>query len=130
MKKTPLSAARFLFTKAEHDLLAAQKLLPDGPLDVVCFHLHQAVEKYLKAYLQAKNAEFPRSHDLDALLDMCGEYTSGFEEFRIALEAFLPYAVQLRYETDYEPTVQEATEGQNIATSVRDGLLRQLPELL
>lgn len=65
-----LETARMFYYKASHDLRAVEKLLPDGPLDVACFHAHQAVEKYLKAYLQMHDVEFPRTHDLDALLDI------------------------------------------------------------
>jgi len=129
MTRTPIEAARLLYVKGEHDLAAVEMLLPNGPLDVVCFHLHQACEKYLKAYLQANGDDFPRTHDLDALLDLCAERSRSLETFRNRLEAFLPYPVQLRYEWDYEPTLDEALAGLEVVKAVRHALLRQLPEL-
>lgn len=61
MTRTPFDAARQLFVKAEHDLLAAEKLGSDGPLDIACYHAHQAVEKYLQGYLLAHRVQFPKS---------------------------------------------------------------------
>lgn len=38
--------------------------------DIVCFHLQQWIEKYLKARLLEAGIEFPKSHDLERLLDL------------------------------------------------------------
>lgn len=129
MTRTPIEAARQLFIKAEHDLIAAEKLLRGGPLDVACFHAHQAVEKYLKAYLQANALEFPRTHDLDALLDLLLQVTDLFEGYRAQLEPFLSYAVQLRYEVEYEPTASEATVSVDTSRAEREVLIAAVPQL-
>lgn len=39
----------------------------DCPLDTVCFHAQQCVEKYLKAWLAFHAIDFPKSHDLTEL---------------------------------------------------------------
>ena len=40
--------------RAEHDLEAAQLLLDwEAHSDIVLFHIHQAIEKYLKGFLKA-----------------------------------------------------------------------------
>ncbi len=129
MTSTPIEAARLLFRKAEHDLDAAKKLSIDGPLDIACYHFHQAVEKYIKALLQAHDVEFPRTHDLDALLDICLSLGSDLESFRTPLESFIPYAIQLRYEWDYEPTAKEVSIASHVADSVRARILNLLPQL-
>ncbi|MFZ4540103.1 HEPN domain-containing protein [Propionivibrio sp.] len=127
MKKNLLEAGRGLFRKAGHDLQAAELLLREGATDVICFHLQQSVEKYLKAYLQANAVEFPRTHDLDALLDICASRTEVFEDFRDRLEVFIPYAVMLRYEMDFEPSREEAKTGLVLACEVRDRLAALVP---
>ena len=37
----------------------------------ICFHFQQAAEKYLKAYIIAKELEFRKIHDLPLLLKQC-----------------------------------------------------------
>ena len=56
--------------KAEKDYVAVQWLqqAPIPDYDIICFHIQQCIEKYLKAWLQAANLPIPRSHDLKELL--------------------------------------------------------------
>ena len=57
--------------KAEHDLEAASRIMAveDGcPFDTVCFHCHQAAEKYLKCLLTYLGIQAPRTHDLKAVV--------------------------------------------------------------
>jgi HEPN domain-containing protein len=50
---------------AEIDLKAARALLKEGSLSpVVCFHAQQSVEKCLKALIEFKGLNPPKSHDL------------------------------------------------------------------
>jgi HEPN domain-containing protein len=37
----------------------------------ICFHFHQAAEKYLKAFIVANDLEFKKIHDLPVLLKIC-----------------------------------------------------------
>jgi HEPN domain-containing protein len=58
------AAARWL-QFAEVDLKAARKLLEEVSLSsVVCFHAQQCVEKSLKALIESKDLNPPKSHDL------------------------------------------------------------------
>jgi HEPN domain-containing protein len=59
--------------KAESDLAAARWLTDsDQPLpDQVGFFCEQAAEKYLKAFLIACGQAPPRTHDIDALVELC-----------------------------------------------------------
>ena len=57
--------------KAEADYDAALLLRPSRKRharDIVCFHLQQCVEKYLKARLEEAGLSFPKTHDLEQLL--------------------------------------------------------------
>ena len=55
---------------AEIDLKAARVLLKEGDLTgVVCFHAQQSVEKSLKALIESKGLNPPKSHDLILLYD-------------------------------------------------------------
>lgn len=129
MKKTNLSAAQALVTKAGHDLDSAVALLEmRGHLEIVCFHLQQAAEKYLKGFIQLHAGEYPRTHDLVVLLDECRKFTTEFEIYRDALASFAPYAVQLRYEIDFTPDEDETKRAHAIILRLRDTLSRLAPE--
>jgi len=81
----------------------------------------------LKAYLQVCEVAFPHTHDLDSLLDICLVQSNAFEIFRDRLEAFIPYAVLIRYEIDFVPTREEAKAGLALALEVRDTCLKLEP---
>jgi HEPN domain-containing protein len=50
---------------AETDLNAARVLLKEGSLSAVaCFHAQQSVEKCLKALIESRGLNPPKSHDL------------------------------------------------------------------
>src|SRR5437667_10662757 len=59
--------------KAEADFQSVRRELrarKQPNLDGACFHAQQCIEKYLKARLQEADLAFPRSHDLERLLDL------------------------------------------------------------
>ncbi|MBW2368480.1 MAG: HEPN domain-containing protein, partial [Deltaproteobacteria bacterium] len=72
--------------KADEDFDFASSIIKDSTFYAqICFHFHQAAEKYLKAFIIAHGIEFKKIHDLillnkncltkepkiDALLDDC-----------------------------------------------------------
>ena len=64
--------------RADEDFgLAKQLVLENSPyIHAICFHAQQAAEKYLKAFLVHSNVEFPKTHDIDKLLNLsrdCGQ---------------------------------------------------------
>ncbi len=64
--------------KAETDLQAAAVLLScDPPLPYPsCFSSQQAAEKYLKAFLVHNRVDFPKTHDIQEILDLVGPINS------------------------------------------------------
>lgn len=69
---SPTDAPRDLLKLAERDYQAALILAhaPDPQMDAAGFHLQQAVEKSLKAWLALKRIDYPRTHDLNPLLGL------------------------------------------------------------
>ncbi|MEN6425774.1 MAG: HEPN domain-containing protein [Phycisphaerales bacterium] len=65
--------------------------------DAAGFHLQQAVEKSLKAWLALKRIEYPKTHDLNPLLGLLEDQDENVEPFWPLLE-LNPFAVQFRYE--------------------------------
>ena len=86
--------------KADEDYYCAKREaeIKDNPAyDVVCFHAQQAIEKYLKARLQAADIEFPKVHDLRTLLDLSLPVEPNWEGMRDDLEWLDSFAVEVRY---------------------------------
>jgi HEPN domain-containing protein len=68
--------------RAEHDLEAAQLLLDHkAHADIVLFHAHQAVEKYLKAFLLHHGWKLRKIHDLETLITDAMDVESAFETY-------------------------------------------------
>jgi len=83
-----------------------------------CFHSQQCAEKYLKAMLVAKDAEFPKTHDLlilDALCNKAGILTGYTKE---DLGRLSGYAVHTRYPGN-QPTLDDARDALEIVSHVR-----------
>jgi HEPN domain-containing protein len=58
--------------KADEDFDFAVSVIEESPYySQICFHFHQAAEKYLKSYIIAYDLEFQKIHDLPVLLKMC-----------------------------------------------------------
>ncbi len=115
------------FQKADHDLANARIVLdaketPGRPLDTVCFHCQQAVEKYLKGFLTFKEIEFRKEHDLEYLLDICIREDASFGQIENVAEAMNGYSVAARYPMDFmvEYTEEEAGAALKSATQVAD----------
>jgi len=107
-------------TKAEHDLMSAQRLLEIEPmiLDNACFHCQQAIEKSLKAYLIYNGLDIERTHNIVALLDKCADFDSVFGTVDpLDINA---YAVQGRYpDSNLMPSKEEAESYYQLALQIK-----------
>jgi HEPN domain-containing protein len=86
--------------KAEADYAAAllvRRSRKKHSRDIVCFHLQQCVEKYLKARLVEGSASFPRTHDLEQLLVLALPLEPMWAALRAGVAALTDYAVEVRY---------------------------------
>ncbi|MCU0913712.1 MAG: HEPN domain-containing protein [Planctomycetes bacterium] len=66
--------------------------------EIFGFHVQQAVEKALKAWLCAVGAPFPKTHDLDELGILLEAAGPKIPESLSALLEFTDFAVAFRYE--------------------------------
>jgi len=99
-----------------------------GAYDAACFHAQQAAEKYLKAFLTHHDRDFPYTHNLTRLAELCATVDDSFRSLMPQLASLTPYAVQLRYDAEFWPIRQVAEEAGATALSVRDFVLRRSPE--
>ncbi len=118
---TETDEANEWIAKAETDYKAALHLArrrKDPLPDSVCFHCHQCVEKYLKAFLIAHSTPFPKTHDLILLNDMCSAKDELFVRVRDSLEELIGYDVAIRY-PGAEATVEDAREAVTALKRIR-----------
>lgn len=128
--KSALDLARGLGTKAENDLRTAEIVMGhDGPLDTIAFHLQQAAaEKLLKALLASRGVEYPRTHDLEALLDLVLPDHPDLDSFRERLLGLTSYAVEMRYDATLYPDREEVLSALETVKDLRSTIHRLLPE--
>ena len=70
------------FERGKHDLDVAKLLIKENMyLDVALFHIHQAVEKYIKGYLIFNGWELKKIHDLESLITEASNLDSEFEKY-------------------------------------------------
>ena len=109
--------------KAENDFKTGRdELLTDEPAtDMVCFHMEQCIEKYLKAFLVFHSKDFRRTHNIAELIELCKEMDHEFEKlYEMNADKLTIYAVEVRYPEDfYMPALEEAKKCLEVATEVK-----------
>lgn len=115
--------------KAENDLVNAAHTLKLGancPTDTVCFHAQQCIEKYLKALLVVEGLDFPKTHDVEALMALIP--TRLRPEIRSEEQARLTYfATRARYPGWGQISLAAARRAVAMARKVRKEIRRELP---
>ncbi len=82
---------------SEKDLRRVERFLDDQDPEGAGFHLQQAVEKFLKAFLLSKGWRLQRIHDLEALLNSALVYDPSLESFREACQRITDFYIVERY---------------------------------
>lgn len=105
---------------AEEDFILARAALKrKQPLAFgACFHAQQCAEKYIKALLISKGADFPKTHDLLMLSNLCSANGIFLEIDPKHLNTLTDYAVRTRYPGN-DPTAEDAKEAVELAKMVR-----------
>jgi HEPN domain-containing protein len=102
--------------KAQKDMERVNDRLKGSDFEDAAFHLQQALEKYLKAYLLSKGWKLKRIHDLEELLEEAIKHNSKLERFRKTCQKVSGYYLIDRY-----PFVTEAPSLKEIQTALREG---------
>lgn len=116
-----LKQARLLLEMARKDYCAPQGMADREIFaeEIFGFHVQQAAEKAVKAWVALCGIEVPRTHSLGTLLDVLDQFGVAVEPYWSLVE-FQIFAVQYRYETI----------GQSADTIDRAEAVRAIAELL
>jgi HEPN domain-containing protein len=104
-----VKCARLMYRAAERDVLTLRSMTADTPAESFGFHVQQAAEKALKAWLALLGETYPLTHSIEMLLNLLANRNASVEPFR-HLADYTPYAVELRYagvDPDAEPIDRE-----------------------
>ena len=84
--------------RAEEDLRMAEEgsRLRDPPCHPIAFLAQQCAEKYLKAFLVLKKVDFPYTHNISLLLEVCRPHAQWVSDLTEA-GRLTDYAVTARY---------------------------------
>jgi len=91
---------RTLLQKARDDAWVLQRLAGDRdtPPWTLGFHAQQAAEKAVKAVLSVAGAEYPKTHDLQRLLNLAAEAGVALPPDAAELPRLTPFGATLRYD--------------------------------
>lgn len=92
---------------AEKDHLRVKRLLDDRDPEGAGFHLQQAVEKFLKAFLLSKGWQLQRIHNLETLLNSASAHDPSLEQFREACQRITDFYIIERYPLIIEADLTE-----------------------
>jgi HEPN domain-containing protein len=67
------------------------------PIEIICYHCQQSVEKSLKAFLCANEIKIPKTHDTGYLCRKYAEIDNAFLEYLKPCEELAIYATETRY---------------------------------
>jgi HEPN domain-containing protein len=119
--------------KADRNLIAAKhELMQDEPItENICFNYQQATEKYLKAFLVAKQIHFNKTHDIKEVLTLCIKENPDFESLSdVDIEELTDYAVDIRYPGFVsEPSKEEAEKAVRSAEATKELVYKALREM-
>jgi len=109
--------------KADEDFDFGVSVLEDSTFYAqICFHFHQAAEKYLKAFVIAGDLEFKKIHDLPVILKSCLNKEPGLESLGKDCHFLNRFYIDARYPvhwpTDYSK--DEALRARDAAKQIRD----------
>lgn len=112
--------------RADEDLGTAHILLDKSEYPAtVCFHAHQAVEKYLKGYLALNDHDPIKTHQLDILIELAGKYNETFAGLLEDADSLNDYYIESRYPTEKQDKISldEAKDAIIIAEKIKSFIL-------
>ena len=124
-----VKCARVMYRAAERDVLTLRSMTADAPVESFGFHVQQAAEKALKAWLALLGEKYPLTHSIETLLDILDDRGAAVEPFRDLID-YTPYAVEFRYagvDPGAEPIDREGALA--LVQALLDRVRRQLAEV-
>ncbi len=113
---------------AEEDLLLARHALTltsSCPYRLIAYHAHQCAEKYLKAFLVFHLVDFPYTHDIQYLLDLCSQ-KADWPTALAEADSLTTYSITTRYPGRPIVVKEEVENAIELASQVKSIVRRSL----
>jgi HEPN domain-containing protein len=88
------------------------------PVEVICYHCQQAVEKLLKGFLAFHGEPIRKTHDLTLLNSICKTLDSSFQLIDNECFELTDYGVNVRYPFSMEVEMTDAKNANDHARKV------------
>lgn len=99
------------------------------PFRIIAFHSQQCAEKYLKAFLVFHKIDFPYTHNITTLIDLCSEIDETLEELRDS-EILTSFATANRYPSEYRKLKKnDALNSVKLAEKVKSAIRKRLTDI-
>ena len=115
--------------KAEEDFQFASSVLEQSSFYAqICFHFHQAAEKFLKAFIVARDLEFQKIHDLLILLNACSSIVPALQEIKEHCKFLNRFYIDTRYPVHWPTkyTKEEALKAKHSSEQVQNAIRNAL----
>lgn len=117
--------------KADEDLALAHHIVASNApfLNAIGFHSQQAAEKYIKAYLVSIQVDFPKTHDIEALLKIIAGHNQTMAHSLEDAIALTDFGVEARYPANLpELSTAQAREAVKLADKVHTKIVGALKQ--
>lgn len=129
MDKDKLLIVKMWFKKAESDLKTIRNNIEsrDIPIDAVCFHAQQAIEKYIKGALVYYGENISKTHDLVHLLTLISKHIPELKIYENEFDEISHYGVEARYpDMCFDIPLEDAEKAYQISLKVKEIVLSKL----
>lgn len=118
--------------KADEDFYFASTHLEDEKkfFGQICFHFHQAAEKYLKTYIVVHNLTFRKIHNLKELVQTCQSQDPSFTDIKDECVYLNQFYIETRYPVHWPSfyTKTDADKSKEAADKIRKFIISKLPK--
>lgn len=115
--------------KADEHFGFAVSVIEESPYySQICFHFHQAAEKYLKAHIIAYDLDFQKIYDLPVLLKICLQKDPELQKVLNDCKFLNRYYIDARYPVHWPTSYdkEEAQKAKLAAEHIRDAIKNRL----
>jgi HEPN domain-containing protein len=112
----------------DHAFKSARTFHP-VPIEIICYHCQQSVEKILKGYIVAQEGTVAKTHDLESLIEQCKKYSSDFDMYAKSCFTLTTYISSTRYPPKLELTEQHMELALKDASNILEFTKSKLKEL-
>lgn len=119
--------------KADEDFEFAASVIEESIFYAqICFHFHQAAEKYLKSFIVAWDLEFKKIHDLPVLLKSCLTVEPTLETLMENCKLLNRFYIDTRYPVPWptQYSKEEALKARNATQQIRDVIKSSLKSIV